>query len=105
LRGLNSAEEEERLSALSNLGYFACGRQLPWANEILIFHALHRDRVVRRTAIRALGELARVRGYADHGRVERVLAGAMRDECKWVREAAERAADEIRRFAESSQAI
>jgi len=98
-RRLRSEGREDVLTALTNLGQLACGAQLEWASDILVFCALDADRVVRRVAINGLGELARVRGYVDRDRVERLLAGAMRDECKWVREAAERAKDEIGRFA------
>ncbi len=99
MRKLASEDVHDLADALSDVGYHASGSQLNWANEILILHALHRDRMVRRIAINGLGELARVRGFADHGRVQRVLSISKVDECKWVREAAETAGEEIRRFA------
>jgi hypothetical protein len=89
---------EEVLSALDAVRHHASKSQAPWASDLFRLYAIHESDYARAIAMRGFGELARVHGYVDLDRVPAILVQCATDPSAAVRQAAERAMSEIRRF-------
>jgi hypothetical protein len=98
LRLLRHSDLEEVLSALDAVRHHASKSQAPWASDLFRLYAIHESDYARAIAMRGFGELARVHGYVDLDRVPAILVQCATDPSAAVRQAAERAMSEIRRF-------
>jgi len=77
-------------------------RDLRWVLPLLRDGATHASAIVRTTALKGLGEIARVHGYSDAESFRLVSLG-MNDVDEMVRRIATRSLNEIKRFASESR--
>jgi hypothetical protein len=98
LQLLRRSDLEDVLGALDSVRHYASESQAAWASDLFRSYALHESDHARAIAMRGFGELARVHGYVDLDRVPAILVQSSTDPSAEVRQAAERALSEIRRF-------